>query len=202
MTTPLKISMRTYSHTADFKDGTLQVPGTKFDFIEVKPQHAAFRRMVRDLEFDVCELAPTTYFIAKAFGVAPYTAFPIFFERRFHHGGLVVRDDAGIKTVKDLEGKKAGVRSYSGTTGAWTRGVYINEFGLDDSKVNWVVDDEEHVTQLKLPPNVIHAPKGRKLGEMMAAGEIQAGFLSRADKAANDGHAGIGRAGLSAETAK
>jgi len=42
--------------------------------------------MVREVAFDVCELAPTTYIIAKAYG-APYTALPIFFERRFHHAG-------------------------------------------------------------------------------------------------------------------
>jgi len=30
--------------------------------------------------------------------------------RRFHHGGFVVRPDAGIRTPKDLEGKKVGVK--------------------------------------------------------------------------------------------
>ena len=87
---------------------------------------------------------------------------------------------------KDLEGKKVGVRAYSVTTGVWTRGIFINEYGLDSSKVTWVVDDEEHVTSLKLPPNVIHAPEGKSLQSMMAAGEIQAGFT---------GPAGVGRAG-------
>jgi 4,5-dihydroxyphthalate decarboxylase len=56
------------------------------------------------------------------------------------------------------------------------------------------------VTQLVLPPNVAQAPP-KSLPKLMASGEIQAGFLSRADKAANDGHAGLGRAGLSPETA-
>jgi 4,5-dihydroxyphthalate decarboxylase len=49
-----------------------------------------------------------------------------------------------------------------------------------------VVDDEEHVTSLKLPPNVVHAPEGKSLAGMMASGEISAGF---------NGPAGIGRAG-------
>jgi 4,5-dihydroxyphthalate decarboxylase len=141
--------------------------------------------MVRDVAYDVCELAPTTYIIAKAYG-APFTAIPIFFERRFHHAGLLVRDDAGIAGPKDLEGKKVGVRAYSVTTGVWTRGILVNEFGLDSSKVTWVVDDEEHVTQLKLPPNVEHVPEGKSLASMMAAGEIQAGFVA---------NAGIGREG-------
>ena len=51
--------------------------------------------------------------------------------RRFHHGGFVVRPDSGIKAPKDLEGKKVGVRAYSVTTGVWTRGIFINEYGLE-----------------------------------------------------------------------
>src|SRR6202030_27617 len=107
---------------------------------------------------------------------APFVALPIFVLRRFHHAGLLVRPDAGIKTPKDLEGRKVGVRAYSVTTGVWTRAVLIDEYGLDSSKVTWVVDDEEHVTQLKLPANVVHAPEGKSLQSMMKAGEIQAGF--------------------------
>jgi 4,5-dihydroxyphthalate decarboxylase len=68
----------------------------------------------------------------------------------------------------------------------WTRGIFIDEYGLDTSKVTWVVDDEEHVTQLKLPPNVVQAPEGSSLVEMMSKGEIQAGF---------SGPAGLGRSG-------
>ena len=73
-------------------------------------------------------------------------------------------------TPKDLEGKKVGVRAYSVTTGVWTRGIFTNEYDMDSSKVTWVVDDEEHVTSLKLPPNVVHAPEGKSLQSMMAVG--------------------------------
>jgi 4,5-dihydroxyphthalate decarboxylase len=182
---PLKIAIATSGHTVALKDGTVPIEGVEADFVEVVPIIAAFRRMVRDVEFDVCEMAPTTYLIARARG-APYIALPIFVMRRFHHGGFVVRPDAGIKVPKDLEGKKAGVRAYSVTTGVWTRGIFTNEYGLDADKVTWVVDDEEHVTTMKLPDNVIHAPPGQSLASMMAAGALQAGFT---------GPAGIGRAG-------
>jgi 4,5-dihydroxyphthalate decarboxylase len=141
--------------------------------------------MVRNLEFDVCEMAPTTYMIARALG-APFIALPVFIMRRFHHGGFVVRPDAGIKAPKDLEGKKVGVRAYSVTSGVWTRGIFVNEYGLDSAQVTWVVDDEEHVTALKLPPNVVHAPAGKSLAGMIASGELHAAF---------SGPAGIGRAG-------
>jgi len=182
---PLKIAIAEHPHTAAIRNGTIPIEGVEAEFVTVKPQIGAFRRMVRDVEFDVCELAPTTYIIARAYG-APFVGLPIFVVRRFHHGGLLVRADAGIRTPKDLEGKQVGVRAYSVTTGVWTRQVLIDEFGLDSSKVTWVVDDEEHVTQLKLPANVIHAPAGSSLADMMAKGELAAGFAAAA---------GIGRTG-------
>jgi 4,5-dihydroxyphthalate decarboxylase len=182
---PLNIAVAEYPHTKAILSGSIPIEGVEPRFANVVPQIAAYRRMVRDVEFDVCELAPTTYIMARAYG-APFVALPIFVSRAFHHGGLLVRPDAGIKSPRDLEGKKVGVRAYSVTTGVWTRGILIDEYGLDSSKVTWVVDDEEHVRELKLPPNVIHAPETTSLVEMMAKGEISAGF---------SGNAGLGRAG-------
>jgi 4,5-dihydroxyphthalate decarboxylase len=181
----LKIAIADYGHTRAIKSGEVPIKGVEPDFVPVAPIIGAFRRMVRDLEFDICEMAPTTYMIARALG-APFIALPIFLMRRFHHGGFVVRPDAGIKAPKDLEGRKVGVRAYSVTTGVWTRGIFVNEYGLNSAKVTWVVDDEEHVTALKLPPNVVHALSGQSLQSMMKAGEIEAGFT---------GPAGVGRAG-------
>lgn len=181
----LKIAVANYPHTAAVRDGSIPIEGVDAEIITVEPQIAAFRRMVRQVEFDVCELAPTTYIIARACG-APFVALPIFVLRRFHHAGLLVRPDAGINTPKDLEGRKVGVRAYSVTTGVWTRAVLIDEYGLDSSKVTWVVDDEEHVTQLKLPENVVRTAPGRSLADMMADGELAAGF---------HGNAGVGRSG-------
>ena len=182
---PLKIAIADYGHTRAMKSGAVPINGIEANFVQVVPIIGAFRRMVRDLEFDICEMAPTTYMIARALG-APFIALPIFLMRRFHHGGFVVRPDSGIKVPKDLECKKVGVRAYSVTTGVWTRGIFVNEYGLNSAKVTWVVDDEEHVTALKLPPNVMHAPEGESLQSMMRSGEIQAGFTGRA---------GVGRAG-------
>jgi 4,5-dihydroxyphthalate decarboxylase len=181
----LKIAVAEHPHTSAIRNGSIPIEGVEADIVTVQPQIGAFRRMVRDVEFDVCELAPTTYIIARAYG-APFVALPIFVVRRFHHAGLLVRPDAGIRSPKDLEGKKVGVRAYSVTTGVWTRQVLIDEFGVDSSKVTWVVDDEEHVTQLKLPSNVVRAPAGTSLADMMAKGELSAGFAAAA---------GIGRTG-------
>lgn len=181
----LDISIAEYPHTSKLLSGEIGIEGVDANFIRVSPQIGAFRRMVRDLEFDVCELAPTTYIIARAHG-APFVALPVFVMRAFHHGTMVKLPDAGIETPKDLEGRKVGIRAYSVTTCVWNRQILAEEYGVDLSRITWVVDDEEHVRALKLPPNVIHAPEGRSLYDMMKDGEIVAG---------SSGNSGVGRTG-------
>ena len=181
----LDISIAEYPHTKKLLSGEIPIEGIEPNFIKVKPQIGAFRRMVRDLEFDVCELAPTTYIIARAYG-SPFKALPIFVMRTFHHGTMVKLPDAGIDGPKDLEGKKVGIRAYSVTTCVWNRQILEEEYGVDLTKITWVVDDEEHVQALKLPSNVIQAPEGISLYEMMKAGDIVAG---------SSGNSGVGRTG-------
>lgn len=185
MAFPLTLAIADYPFTQALKSGAIQIEGVDPVFAAIKPQIAAYRMMVRDLAFDVCELAPTTYLIARAYG-CPIKALPIFLMRRFHHGGIKVHPTAQIRTPKDLEGRSVGVRAYSVTTGVWTRAVLMDEYGLDSSKVTWVVDDEEHVREIVLPSNVHHVPEGRSLYQMFSSGELAAGL---------DGNAGIGRSG-------
>jgi 4,5-dihydroxyphthalate decarboxylase len=129
--------------------------------------------MVRGLEFDVCEMAITTYLAAKEHD-KPFTAIPVFVVRGFHHEALSYNTAAGIRTPKDLEGKRVGVRAYTVTTGVWARGVLASEYGVDLDKVTWVVFDEEHVQEYKPPANVEQAPQGSRMPDMLASGELAA----------------------------
>jgi 4,5-dihydroxyphthalate decarboxylase len=168
----LKTAVATYAHTKALKDGTVTAPGIRFEQIEVSPIVAAFRRMVRTLEFDVSEMAITTYLTARAHNKA-FTALPIFVMRQFHHAPIAYNVKSGVKSPKDLEGKKVGVRAYTVTTGVWARGILATEYGVDLDKVTWVVVDEEHVQEYQKPANVLEKP-GANLGKMLADGELAA----------------------------
>jgi 4,5-dihydroxyphthalate decarboxylase len=170
---PLRVALGRYGHTQDLLDGRILVDGCRLEPFEFDSMITAYRRMVRSVEFDVCELAPTTYLIARALG-APYVALPVFLSRRFHHEGLVVREDAGIKRPTDLHGKRVGVRAYSVTSAVWTRGVLGDEYGVDADQINWIVDDNEHVESLVLPRNV--SRPGTKLLDLFRSGELAAAF--------------------------
>jgi 4,5-dihydroxyphthalate decarboxylase len=145
-----------------------------FDFIEVNPLIDAFRRMVRGLEFDISEMAITTYICARAHGKR-MTAVPIFLVRAFHHGAILVNTKAGIKTPKDLEGRRVGVnRGYTVTTGVWARGILQQEYGVDLSKITWVLSGDEHVAEYRPPSNVVPIEAGKKMADMLASGELVA----------------------------
>ena len=170
----LKTVTRTQGNNQALKDGTVTPKTFEFDFVEVDPLIAAFRRMVRANEFDICEMAITTYICAKEFG-KPMTAVPIFIVRAFHHGAILVNTKAGIHKPKDLEGKRVGVnRGYTVTTGVWARGVLQQEYGVDLSKVAWVLSGDEHVAEYKPPANVVPIEPGRKMDEMLISGELAA----------------------------
>jgi 4,5-dihydroxyphthalate decarboxylase len=170
----LKTVTRTQGNNRALKDGAVKPKTFEFQFEEVDPLIAAFRRMVRGNEFDVCEMAITTYVCAKAHG-KPITAVPVFLVRAFHHGAILVNSKTGIRTPKDLEGKKVGVnRGYTVTTGVWARSVLQDEHGVDLSKIIWVLSGDEHVAEYRPPANVVPIEKGKTMGDMLAAGELAA----------------------------
>jgi 4,5-dihydroxyphthalate decarboxylase len=170
----LKTVTRTQGNNKALKDGAVKPKTFEFDFVEVDPLIAAFRRMVRGNEFDICEMAITTYICAREFG-KPMTAIPVPLVRAFHHGAILVNTKAGIRTPKDLEGKKVGVnRGFTVTTGVWIRGILQQEHGVDLSKITWVLSGDEHVAEWQRPANVVPIEAGKKMEDMLISGELVA----------------------------
>ncbi len=170
----LRTVTRTQGNNAALKDGGVQPHGFTLAFEEVDPLIAAFRRMVRGMEYDVCEMAMTTYLAAREHGKR-FTAIPVFPVRAFHHGAIVHNVNAGLRSPKDLEGKGVGVnRGYTVTTGVWARSVLQHQYGVDLRKITWVLSGDEHVAEYRPPANVVPLAPGRDMAQMVASGELPA----------------------------
>ena len=171
---PLRTVTRTQPANAALKDGRVEPGPYVFEFEEVDPLIRAFRRMVRELEYDVCEMAFTTYLCAKEHETA-FTALPVFLVRGFHHGAILVNRGSGVMEPKDLEGRRVGVnRGYTVTTGVWARGILADEYGVDLGRVTWVLSGDEHVAEYRPPANVVPLEEGGDLAEMLVTGRIPA----------------------------
>lgn len=171
----LTMALGNYGLTKALKAGALRSDRLALDFVEVEPITRGMRRMARGLEFDICEMAWTTYLCAKAYG-KPLTAIPVYVTRNFHHWAIWHNVKAGLKTPKDLEGKRVGVnRGYTVTTGLWIRGVLQDEYGVDLGKITWVPTDDEHVAEYQAPANVDYAAgRGKDCAALLASGELVA----------------------------
>jgi 4,5-dihydroxyphthalate decarboxylase len=159
---------RTYPLNAALKDGRVSPEGHTLVFEEVEPVTKAFRRMCRELAYDVTEMAATTYLVAREHG-KPFTALPVFLTRGLHHGAIKALAPGDPKA---LEGKRVGVnRGYTVTTGVWARGILAAEHGVDLDAITWVRSDDEHVAEYRPPANV---EDGSDLAEAVLAGELAA----------------------------
>jgi 4,5-dihydroxyphthalate decarboxylase len=168
----LKTLMGDHPVTMQFKTRT-----DKLDFVECKEAAPMFKRVVRNLEFDVAEMAVVTHILAKAHG-KPYRLLPFTVLARWQHPHLAYCPEKrpGLKPEK-LNGKTIGVRSYSVTTGAWLRCVLAEDHGVDISSIRWTTFEEPHVAEFRDPPNVQRAPAGKEIRAMLLACELDAAIL-------------------------
>ncbi len=172
----LKTLLGDYPTTRALRRGELTSSRVAFDFADVPQVASAFKRTVRNLEFDVSELAIVTYLMARAHG-KPYVLLPAVVLGRFQHPFLVYNSARGELRPQDLNGRRVGIRSYSVTTSMWLRGILANDYGVNTDSVRWVTFEEPHVAEFRDPPSVERAPEGRDLLKMLLDGEVDAAVM-------------------------
>lgn len=168
----LKIAVGDYGHTRPLRTGRFAPEGTRWELVEVNPISQAFFKMVPSIDLDVAEMVLSMYLCARPF-YQGFTAIPVFPVRQFHHGTVTYNVKSGIQRPQDLEGKRVGVRTYTVSRGVWSRAVLASVYGVDLAKVTWVVEDDDHMPEYRLPGNV-EVVKGLDVAQMLAAGHIDA----------------------------
>jgi 4,5-dihydroxyphthalate decarboxylase len=174
-TLTLRTAVASYPHVVALKQGRVTSDRVRLDFEEMPQITRGFRRMVRTLDFDLCEIALTTLAQAHAYG-KPLVGLPVVLMRGFHHGALVCRRDAAIRGPQDLAGRRVGVRAWSQTTGVWLRGILQSEYGVHPDSITWVTAEDAHVLEYQDPPNTERLPPGADLAALLMAGQIDAGI--------------------------
>ena len=169
--TKLNVVLGDYPHTRPVKDALKD----NYSFPQVTPLYSAFARMVRNLEYDICEMALATYFQAREAGV-PITLIPVVLVGGTHHKSLTRLPDGPRLGPQDLVGRRVGVRSYSQTTGLWVRGILCEDYGVESSQVTWVTTEEPHVASYREPANVRRG-SAATVAELLRGGEVDAAVL-------------------------
>ena len=176
MAKPVRMLLGDYPLTQALKKGELKPGAVALEFADVKTVSTAFKRVVRNLEFDCSELAIVTFLMAKAYG-KPLVLLPAVVMARFQHPHIVYNMERGPLTPADLAGRRVGTRSYTVTTSTWLRGILADDYGVDLNRVKWITFEEPHVAEFRDPASVERAPEGKDLMEMLLSGEVDAAIL-------------------------
>lgn len=173
----LKTLLGHYSNTTPLREGQLAPQGFQFDFADVKTPNRAFKRAVRELEFDVAELALVTALQAKAYG-KPLSLIPaVIGAGRFQHHCLVHNNQHGALRVAELAGKRIGIRAHAQTTVTWVRGILAQDYGVPLESVQWVTCEDGHLAEFPDPPGFERASTDRSPAHMLLAGDLDAAII-------------------------
>ena len=173
----LKTLLGNYTNTLPLKNGDIKPSGFSFEFADVKVPNRAFKRVVREQEFDVAELAMVTCLQAIAYN-KPYAMIPaVIGAGRYQHHCLVYNAERQTLRVGQLKGKRIGIRAHAQTTVTWVRGILWDDYGVALDDVNWVTMEDGHLAEFPDPPHIARAPEGHTMVNMLLSGELDAAII-------------------------
>ncbi|MBM3485531.1 MAG: ABC transporter substrate-binding protein [Alphaproteobacteria bacterium] len=185
---PLTFACGPYDRMEALKTGAVLPEGIDLNFLEIQAPREIFDRMCGRQEFDLSELSASEFITQTGRGTCPFVALPVFPSKVFRHGFMFANRKAGIRTPKDLEGKRVGIPLYTQTAMIWVRGHLQHEYGVDLRKIRWVQGAVEkagthgtpHALPLLKPVEIEVNRSDKSLGDLLAEGAIDAIVGSRA----------------------
>ena len=174
-----------YDRTRALMEGRVQPEGIELNYLDL-PVEETFFRMLRHHEFDVAEMSLSSYVVSLFSDPRPFIAIPVFPSRFFRHSSIYVNAASGIKTPKDLIGRRVGNPEYQMTAPVWIRGILAEHHGVPVKSVTYFAGGLEQPGRpeklaLDLPPGIRleRIGAGQTLSAMLASGEIDALYTAR-----------------------
>jgi 4,5-dihydroxyphthalate decarboxylase len=170
----LTIASGDYDLIRPLKEGLVEAAGMELIFLTDMGPRERHWRLARKTEFDICEENVGAYFIARDQD-HPISAIPVFLHRRFRHGFVFVNTAAGIKTPKDLIGKRVAGTNFMPAGNIWMRGILEEHYGVPHRELTWIVERTEDVP-FEAPPGLRIEMKTspKSLSDMLADGDVPA----------------------------
>ena len=181
--TKLNIAFWDYDRTRPLADGSVKIDGVDATFHSASIVTEIFRGMIANHSFDVSELGFTYFLRTFKDGQSPFVALPVFPNRAFRHSAIFINKASGIEKPEDLNGKRIGeLALYGHDAGIMPKGMLMHEFGFKPETCKWVIGGLDWpLKPIDFVPHthpanveVSDIAKGKELGAMLEAGEIDA----------------------------
>lgn len=184
MSLTLTIATTDYDHFRDFRLGLVRAQGIDAIWLTLG-HHEIFARFTFNREWDVSELSFAKFMAQVTRPNSDIIGLPVYASRLFRFASFYINSNKGIKTAKDLKGKRIGVPEWAHTAAVWMRGWLMHEGGVGLDDIEWIQAGTNEAgriekVELSLPAGVTLTPMPDKtLSGMIASGEIDCAIIAR-----------------------
>ena len=170
----LTLACGDYEIIRAIKEGAVKVDGVDLTVLTDIDSSTRHWRFLRNREFDVAEVSASSYLLARDAGME-IEGIPVFLHRRFRHEFVFVNTTKGIKSPKDLIGKKVGVKSFQVSAILWMRGILEHEYGVPHKSIHWHSEIDEDIEFTPAPDlQWTRLADDQTLEAMLVSGELDA----------------------------
>jgi len=179
----LSIALELYERHMPFFTGQIEAPqGIDLKVLEIgetlERRHGLDRhhRMLRDLEFDICEMSLGSYILGLSRDPDfPMVGIPVFPRRYFSASQIYINANSGIEKPQDLVGRNVGITAFQVTLSVLAKGDLKRDYGVDWRDINWhCMRTEQLPVEFPDGVSVQRMPENTEIGEMLVKGEIDA----------------------------
>ena len=194
----LTIATTDYDHFRDFRTGAVQAEGIDHNWLTLG-HHECFARFTAGREFDLSELSFAKFAAQVTRPDSDIVGLPVVCSRLFRFSSFYVNRNKGIKTAKDLKGKRVGVPEWAHTAAVYMRGWLMHEGGVALNEIDWVQAGTNEVgriekVELSLPKGVkLTSMPDKTLSDMIASGELDCVIIARPPNSFREKHPDVVR---------
>ena len=124
-------------------------------------------------EFGLCDLN-IGYWLPAIEAGWEIVGLPVFSKRKPVYQLIFTHADSHIHSPKDLEGKKIGSRTYRTALTVWARGLLRERYGVDFSKVHWILQAKEVFPVHDPTARIEYVDDKKNMVERLIGGELDA----------------------------
>ena len=99
---------------------------------------------------------------------------PVFSKRKPAYQLIFCHADSGIQKPRDLAGKTIGSRTYRTALTVWARGLLTEYYGVDFSKVQWILQAKEVFPVHDANVKIDYVDESKNMSQRLIAGELDA----------------------------
>src|SRR5207245_4496948 len=172
---PLEIefpAMR-YDITMPLLEGRVMIDGVKLKPVKSSSMINKEEPKMISGDFGLCDLN-IGYFLPAIETGWEIIGLPVFSKRKPVYQLIFCHADAGIRSPKDLQGKRIGSRTYRTELTVWARGLLKDRHGVDLSKVQWIIQAKEVFPVHDQAVKVDYVDDKKNMVKRLTDGEIEA----------------------------